>query len=293
MKTIASRDNPTLKSLRALLGDARRQRQEGRTVLEGPHLVAAALDHGVRPDLVVVSEGAQDHAEIQSLLARLAGVETVSLPETLFRSLSELAAPLGILARIAVPPAPTFTVTGDCLLLDAVQDAGNVGTLLRTAAAAGVRDVLLGPGCAGVWTPRVLRAAQGAHFALTIHEQVDLEDFLRGYSGLSVATVARAGASLYEFDCAGPAAWLFGNEGAGLAPALIAAAARRVTIPLAAGSESLNVAAAAAVCLFEMRRQRISDKVPPKVSNQSGCANKDGTHGVRVVGAGRTAKGGS
>jgi TrmH family RNA methyltransferase len=261
LKTITSRDNPVLKALRALQGDARRQREEGRTVLEGPHLVAAALDHGVRPDLVVVSESALAHAEVEALLARLAGVETLCLPDALFRGLSELAAPLGILARIAVPPAPTFAVTGDCLLLDAVQDAGNVGTLLRTAAAAGVRDVLLGPGCAGAWTPRVLRAAQGAHFALAIREQVDLDGFLRSYAGLSVATVARDGAALYELDYAGPVAWLFGNEGAGIAPSLIALARQRATIPLAPGSESLNVAAAAAVCLFEMRRQRRSDKV--------------------------------
>lgn len=272
MKTITSRDNPALKALRALLGDARRQREEGCTVLEGPHLVAAALDHGVRPDLVVVSEGALTHAEVEALLVRLAGVETLCLPDALFCSLSALAAPLGILARIAVPgraadpagavpSAPTFAVTGDCLLLDAVQDAGNVGTLLRTAAAAGVRDVLLGPGCAGAWTPRVLRAAQGAHFSLAIRERADLEGFLRTYAGLSVATVARDGVSLYDLDCAGPVAWLFGNEGQGVSSALLAAARRCVTIPLAPGCESLNVAAAAAICLFEMRRQRRSDKV--------------------------------
>ena len=137
-----------------------------------------------------------------------------------------------------------------------MQDAGNVGTLLRTAAAAGVRDVLLGTGCAGAWTPRVLRAAQGAHFVLAIHEQVDLATFLHSYPGNSVATVARDGASLYALDLTRPTAWLVGNEGAGLAPELIAAAQTRATIPLSAGSESLNVAAAAAVCLFEMRRQR-------------------------------------
>lgn len=264
MKTITSRDNPTLKSLRQLLTDARRQRASGQAVLEGPHLIAAALDHGVLPNLVVVSESALADVEVVTLLKRAGTVETLRLPDALLRSLSELASPVGILARIAVPavpasavsPAPTFEVTGDCLLLDAVQDAGNVGTLLRTAAAAGVRDVLLGPGCAGAWTPRVLRAGQGAHFALRIHEQADLAGFLQRYPGLSAATVTRGGESLYALDLRQPVAWLFGNEGQGLVPRLIALAKRRVTIPLAAGSESLNVAAAAAVCLFEMRRQR-------------------------------------
>lgn len=256
MKTITSRDNPTFKSLRALIGSARRQREAGYTVLEGAHLASAALDHGVSPDLVVVSEGALTDAEVAGLLMRLCTVETLCLSDVLFRSLSELATPPGILVRIAVPPEPTLPVVDDCLLLDAVQDAGNVGALLRTAAAAGVRDVLLGPGCAGAWTVRVLRAAQGAHFGLRIRERVDLATFLKSYPGQSLAAVAHEGQSLYSLDLRPPIAWLFGNEGAGIAPALLAAARRRVTIPLAAGSESLNVAAAAAVCLFEMRRQR-------------------------------------
>jgi len=267
VKPITSRDNPTFKALKALCGDARLQRESGRTVLEGAHLIQAALDHGVLPDLVVVREDKIADAEVAGLLERLAAVETLCLPERLFRQLSELATPPKILARIVIPlapgarrraaaPAPSFNVQGDCLLLDAVQDAGNVGALLRTAAAAGIRQVLLGPGCAGAWTPRVLRAAQGAHFALQIHEQVDLAEFLRGYAGQSLATVAHGGAPPYALDLTRSCAWLFGNEGAGLNPALVAAATQRVTIPLAAGSESLNVAAAAAVCLFEMRRQR-------------------------------------
>jgi RNA methyltransferase, TrmH family len=265
VKAIASRDNPTFKSLRVLASDARRQRSEGRTLIEGPHLLTAALDHGLVPDLIAVSEAAAANPEIVMLLARLGKVETLCLRDALFNEISELATPVGILARIAipaeaaagaVPPAPTLLPAGDCLLLDAVQDAGNVGTLLRTAAAAGVHDVLLGPGCAGAWTPRVLRAAQGAHFGLNIREQVDLAEFLRTYASVSVATVAREGQSLYMLDFAQPTAWLFGNEGAGLAPELVTLATVRATISLAAGSESLNVAAAAAVCLFEMRRRR-------------------------------------
>lgn len=274
MKAIASRDNQSFKDLRALARDARRQRQEGRALLDGPHLIAAALDHGHAPDLLAVGESAAALPEVAALLARVPHVPVLCLRDALFREISELATPLGILARIAVPtnaadpadpvpPAPTLMPAGDCLLLDAVQDAGNVGTLLRTAAAAGVRDVLLGPGCAGAWMPRVLRAAQGAHFALAIREQVDLGSFLHGYAGQSVAAVAHDGRSLYEMDLVGPTAWLFGNEGAGIAPSLVAAARARATIPLAPDSESLNVGAAAAVCLFEMRRQRTMQKSAP------------------------------
>ena len=261
MKLISSRDNPTCKALRALAHDHRQQRSTGRTLLEGPHLLAAYLDHGGAPELLAMSEGAVDKPEVIALLSRMAPVETLVLRESLFREISELATPVGILARIVIPTAPVGLPTGDCLLLDAVQDAGNVGTLLRTAAAAGVCDMLLGNGCAGAWTPRVLRAAQGAHFGLRIHEQVDLQDFLRGYSSSSVATVAHEGVSLYELDLELPVAWLFGNEGSGIAPELVAATRQHATIPLAPGCESLNVGAAAAICLFEMRRQRRMQKV--------------------------------
>jgi TrmH family RNA methyltransferase len=256
VKSIASRDNPACKALRALAHDSRQQRSTGRTLIEGPHLLAAYLEHGGVPELLAVSEGAADKPEVTALLARAGRVETLVMRDALFREISELATPLGILARIAIPDDPAGLPTGDCLLLDAIQDAGNVGTLLRTAAAAGVHDVLLGNGCAGAWTPRVLRAAQGAHFGLRIREQVDLLEFLRAYTGVSIAAVAHRGMPPDELDLELPAAWLFGNEGGGVAPALVAATRLRATIPLAPGSESLNVGAAAAICLFEMRRQR-------------------------------------
>lgn len=256
MKAITSRDNPAFRELKQLAGDGRRQRRERRTLIDGPHLLAVALDHDCAIDLVVVGENAVMLPEISGLLARTGAVATVCLRDALFREISELASPVGILARIAIPEESAGLPSGDCVLLDGIQDAGNVGTLLRTAAAAGVSDVLLGSGCAGAWTPRVLRAGQGAHFGLRIREQADLHALLKDYTGQSVAAVAHAGRSLYETDFTQPTAWLFGSEGVGIAPELAGAASRRATIPLAAGNESLNVAAAAAICLFEMRRQR-------------------------------------
>lgn len=256
MKTIASRDNPSFKDLRDLAHDARRQKRESRTLIDGPHLLAAALDHGVLPELVAVSESAAVLPETAALLARLPGVPALCLRDALFGEISELKTPVGVLARIAIPVGSAGMSAGDCLLLDAVQDAGNVGTLFRTAAAAGVHDVLLGSGCAGAWLPRVLRAAQGAHFALNIREAVDLAAFMQTYPGQSVAAVAHEGRSPHALDLVRPTAWLFGSEGGGVSPELVARCGLRATIPLAPGSESLNVAAAAAVCLFEMRRQR-------------------------------------
>jgi len=250
---IGSRENPKFKALRALLDDPRRH---GRTLVDGIHLVATCLARGIVVRQLLVGESAQENAEIRSLLQGAAGMERLTLRDSLFRELSGVSTPTGIAAVIDIPVAPPGAPVGDAVLLDAVQDAGNVGAILRTAAAAGVTDVMLGAGCAGAWTARVLRAGQGAHFSLAIREQVDLIAALATRSATSIATVAHGGTSLYEVDLKRPLIWLVGNEGAGLSADLIAAADVRITIPLAGGTESLNVAAATAICLFEARRQR-------------------------------------
>ncbi|MCF8149184.1 MAG: RNA methyltransferase [Sulfuritalea sp.] len=250
---ISSRDNAIFKQLRALADDPR---HHGRALLDGIHLVAECLRREIEVQQLLVSESGLNNPEVGALLKSAAGVDCVLMRDSLFREFSGIATPTGIAAIIEIPAASEGVITGDALLLDAVQDAGNVGTILRTAAAAGVRDVLLGPGCAGAWTPRVLRAGQGAHFSLAIRERVDLKAALAACQATSVATVAHGGTSLYELDLAGPIAWLVGNEGAGLAQELVDAAGLRATIPLAGSSESLNVAAATAVCLFEVVRQR-------------------------------------
>jgi TrmH family RNA methyltransferase len=258
VKTITSRDNPRFKALHALAEDSRRQRREGRTLLDGPHLVAAYRQAVGRPELLVVSESGLSRSEAEDLLAGHAGVETLVLRDALFKDLSGVASPVGVLAVIAIPPSPQGPIRNSCVLLDAVQDAGNVGTILRTAAAAGVHDVALGSGCASAWSPRVLRAGQGAHFHLRIRESADLGEIIRGYGGKIVATVARGGQSIYDLDLMGPVAWLFGNEGAGVSAALLERVGLLARIPMAPGCESMNVAAAAAVCLFESVRQSLA-----------------------------------
>lgn len=252
-RRIASRDNPLFKSLRTLADDPRRH---GQALADGIHLVAACLARGVTIRQLLVSESGLGKPEIVELLRRAAGIDCVLMRDALLREISGVAAPTGIAAVIDVPTASAATPAGDAVLLDAVQDAGNVGAILRTAAAAGVPEVILGRGCAGAWTARVLRAGQGAHFSLLVREQADLAAVLTASAATSIATVARGGSDLHQLDLSGPTLWLVGNEGAGLSPALIEAARVRATIQLASGTESLNVAAATAICLFEARRQR-------------------------------------
>jgi TrmH family RNA methyltransferase len=255
-KTITSRDNPTIKGLRALAADGREVRRQDRTLLDGPHLIEAYRRHGGVPEMLVVSESGAGNLEATCLLDAFPTVETLELSDSLFREISGVATPVGILAAIRLPEAPTGPIPGSCVLLDSVQDSGNVGAILRTAAAAGIEEIVLGAGCAGAWTPRVLRAAQGAHFALRIREQADLAGILKEFSGTSVATVVSDGTSLFDLDLGGKIGWIFGNEGAGVAGELVSLATRRITIPIAVATESLNVAAAAAICLFEGVRQR-------------------------------------
>lgn len=260
MKSVHSRANPSFLHLRALATGARMRAELGRTLLEGPHLIAEYVRRCGLPRQLAVSEAALTETEIAELLAACAKTPQLFLPQRLFAQLSDLATPMGILAEIDIPAEPPPTPGAvRCVALDAVQDAGNVGAILRSAAAAGVQEAILGHGCASPWSPRVLRAAQGAHFALTIRQTDNLAAHLCDHQrqgGRVAATVTAEGQSLYALKlAAAPLCWLFGNEGAGVAPELANRADLRVTIPLASAVESLNVAAAAAVCLFEARRQ--------------------------------------
>lgn len=257
MKTIASRDNATFKALRLLADEGREQRRQGRTVLDGPHLLGEYLSRIGQPEMVLVSESGLEHPEVSELLSRCETGRLVHLKDALFAEVSPVATPVGIAAVVAIPAESKEPVTDSCVLLENVQDAGNIGSILRSAAAAGVRHVMLGSGCAGAWSPKVLRAAQGAHFSLDLRERADLPAQVMAYPGLTVATVADPTSnSLYDADLRGPVAWIFGNEGSGLSPSLAALAKIQATIPLATTSESLNVAAAAAICLFEAARQK-------------------------------------
>jgi TrmH family RNA methyltransferase len=164
-----------------------------------------------------------------------------------------------MLALVDVPPAGAVPPGDFCLLIDGVQDPGNVGSMLRSAAAAGVTDVLLSSPSAFAWSPKVLRAGQGAHFRLRLHEDVDLPAWASAYraaGGHVVATVVAQAGAIFATALTGRLALAIGNEGAGLSAALLAAADRRATIPMPGGFESLNAAAAAAVVLFEAVRQR-------------------------------------
>lgn len=253
---VRSRHNPHIKHLRALAGSARERRHHQQTILDGPHLLRAYLDSGARPRSIVVTEPACENAEIRALLKRLQGVDTIYVPDDVLRVVTPVESPVGIVAHIDLPPAIADPASCECLvLLDRVQDPGNVGAILRSAAAAGVQGALLSAGCADPWSPRALRAGMGAQFVLGIGVNVPLAEFATGYRGCIVAATHRGGRVPAAVDLTGRIALLLGGEGEGIDPVLLSTAQLKVTIPMAPAVESLNVGAAAAVILFERVRQ--------------------------------------
>lgn len=255
MKHIQSRDNALFKALKRLAESGRERRKTGKTLLDGVHLVVAYEQAFGPVETMLVAESALVREEVRDLVA---GRDFIVLTDSLMRDLGLVDTPSGVLAVIAMPAASGgVALAQDALLLDGVQDPGNVGTLLRTAAAAGIRQVLLSPGCAAVWSPKVLRAGQGAHFVLSVHEEADLEAFVTAYAGTTAVTCLSQACSLYEATWTGPLAWIFGAEGLGVRPALIEAADLRIRIPMPGAIESLNVGAAAAICLYEALRRRL------------------------------------
>ena len=260
MQKITSPQNPRLREVSRLIAHARDRRKAGRCVLEGEHLVEVYWQRYGAPETLLVAEAALERPAVVALAARDEG-RTLILPQSLFRGLATLPVDVGVLAVVPTPQPAPAAPANFCLLLEDVQDPGNVGSMLRSAAAAGVGQVLLSSHCAFAWSPKVLRAGQGAHFHLDIHEDVDLEAWagaFRASGGALAATVVAGGTDLYAASLRDRLALAIGNEGAGLSAALLAHATHRLTIPMPGGTESLNAAAAAAICLFEVVRQRRS-----------------------------------
>lgn len=255
-RSVTSGDNPRFKEMHRLVQSAQARKRSGLSVLDGVHLVEAYRTHHGAPRQLVVSRSGMENPEIRALVQSMSGADTLLLPDTLFRRLSSVETPTGILALVRTPrPQSPLREMGPCVMLEDIQDPGNLGSMLRTCAAAGMRQVLLSVGSVQAWSPRVLRAGMGAHFALAVHEQVDLQAAARAFRGTRVATRQGSPQSIFETDLTGNVAFLFGNEGVGLSRELLGAADTVVSVPMPGSVESLNVAAAAAVCLFERVRQ--------------------------------------
>jgi TrmH family RNA methyltransferase len=259
MKTISSRDNALFKKLQRLAGSSRERRKSGKALLDGMHLLDAYCQRFGAPETVVIDTSQLQSAEISAFLKSHPRIEPVLFTTALFADSAPVAAPSGIIAICDLPEAKMPQQPPEtCVMLEGIQDPGNLGSILRSAAAAGITDAFLAKDCAFAWSPKTLRAGMGAHFALSIHEHADLAAVARWFGGEVIATLPDARQSLYDTDVSGRVAWLLGGEGGGLSEAAAGLASQKIAIPMANSAESLNVAAAAAICFFERLRQRDS-----------------------------------
>lgn len=263
MKHITSRDNPLYKELKLLATSSQARRKAGRTLLDGVHLCEAFLQHVGMPGCCVVSEEFRSHPEVDAIARRCeAGrVHCILLPDPLYKTLSQVENGIGILFVVDTPtPAMPDRLAHSAVLLDNLQDPGNMGSILRSAAAAGVEYVFCSQGTAFAWSPKVLRAGMGSHFILKIFENVDLASLVNDAVIPVLATSSHADMQLYDAKLSSDVAWLFGHEGQGVSADLLSMATYRVAIPHLGAVESLNVAASAAVCLFEQVRQKMGQE---------------------------------
>jgi TrmH family RNA methyltransferase len=252
-RAISSKDNPLLVRVRKLLADPGAYRKLGEVWLEGDHLCSAYAARGGRALQAVLTGDAWQRPALRELAAQASAVAIVA-PE-LMAGLSTLESPPAIGFVVATPTAPALTPDAPTVVLDRLQDAGNVGAILRSASAFGFGQVVALKGSAALWSPKVLRAGMGAHFALRLVEGADAAA-LAALRVPLLGTSSHAERALHEVDLPWPCAWVLGHEGQGVSTALEQRCAMSLRIPQPGGEESLNVAAAAAVCLYESARQR-------------------------------------
>lgn len=242
---ISSRDNAFVKSLRKLSRDSTAYRAQGQVWLEGDHLCRAALARGLKPAIAVFTESSWAGAPAEWTQA---ASKAVVLSDALFADISGLESPARMGFLMPLPDAPELLPAAPSVILDRVQDAGNVGSILRSAAAFGFVQVIALKGTAALWSPKVLRAGMGAHFGLRLIEGADAA-LLDALSIPLVVTSSHQGDFLHRKAPPMPCAWAMGHEGQGVGDALMARAGHQVRIAQPGGEESLNVAAAAAICL--------------------------------------------
>lgn len=272
MELISSKENPLFKTIRLLQATGSKGQKTriacGQALLEGIHLVQTWVGDPALEVLITSELGLQNPEISEAIYAHLEScpqTRVLQLDVNLWDNLSELVNAPHVAGLLALPqsclnpPAVTATLDGDVLILDRIQDAGNVGTLLRTAAAAGFTQVLAISGCAHLWSSKVLRSSMGAHRLLNLYEGWSNQQVLSAVTAPLLATTADGSVDLYELrqELLHPVAWVMGSEGQGVSADLMAQA-KGVSIPIDPRVESLNVSTAAAACLFETVRMRRS-----------------------------------
>ena len=254
-QVISSRGNQHFKHLKKLNESPRYRHEVQQTILDGMHLIESYAECFGSPDSIALIEGGHID-QIASYLNE--NTQVLEFPAGLFSEIAPVISPTGILASINIPHLEPPKKQNCILLLEDIQDPGNLGSILRSASASGVDLVFLSDHCADLWSPKVLRGGQGAHFHLPCIEKANFSDITKIFTGKIFATTL-SGKSIFQEDLKGPVAFIFGNEGNGIHSETMRLTSHSIHIPMEKGIESLNVSAAVSVCLYEKYRQEHSN----------------------------------
>ncbi len=251
---ITSAQNPKIKHVKRLSHSVKDRKKEGQTILDGFHLIQEACQKGFEDQIefMVITEKFKGALEFKSLTPVQPVLE---IPESLMTTIAPTKSPSGILAVFNIPKTPPIQTPKAIVCIDQIQDPGNLGTILRSCTATGVVNVYCSPGTVEVWSPKVLRAAMGAHFYVHIQENSNLSEALRDFKGNIYGTFMNGNTNLFNTPFEIPSAFVLGNEGQGISKEVEAVCTHKLSIPMHNNFESLNVATSATVCLYEFYRQ--------------------------------------
>lgn len=259
MKKISSAQNPLVKKLVQLSEKQSFRNKQKMTIIEGAHLTVEWLKRFGAPDFCVISSSSKRSEEVEEIIQKCEELktETIELEAKIYSKISPVIEGLGVLFVVKIPETQGVNFCEDAIILDRVQDPGNLGTILRSAVGFGIKQIICSKGTVSAWSPKVLRAGMGAHFKLQIFENQDLSEVISKIETPIFATSLQAEKMIYDEDFTTKTTWVFGNEGTGVSSELLSKVKNQVIIPQTGEIESLNVAMAATVCLAEQARQRL------------------------------------
>lgn len=258
IKNITSSNNPLIKNVKMLLTSSSARSKQGKTVIEGLTVCSLYVEKYGSPVICIMAEDVKSEIS-SSILSKLTdlGTDVLIVPRSVYSSFSNLDNGEGVCFVVEIPSGSELAgaLNESALLIDRLQDPGNMGTIMRTAVAAGIKEVYCSNGTVSLWSPKVLRSAMGAHFKLNIYESVELKEVIDSSLVKVLATSSHSKSTIYQEDLNQKIAWLIGNEGRGVKQDLLEICDGTVAIPHKGEIESLNVSIATAICLFEHMRQ--------------------------------------
>jgi RNA methyltransferase, TrmH family len=250
---INSKNNQLIKDIIRLITNSNYRHETGLAIVSGKTLISEATKHCVIKDVLVSRDSIKKYQGILDLCDNIYILDNEVIKKI---SLVDSGSDLIAIIKIKKLTFDNKIYQQDCIILENLSDPGNLGTILRAAAATNIKNIILSNGSVDPYNPKVLRSSAGIQFGLNIFTNIDINEFVTKYKGSILATTPHTSTTIYENDLTIPIAWVFGNEGSGISIELLNKIINKVKIPMPGNAESLNVAMAATICLFEMVRQR-------------------------------------